>query len=324
MAIDIFSIKPTTISRTLRDKSILLFSKPKMGKTTFAAQSGALILGFEKGVNAIAGAMFQPINKWSDFKQVLRQLEKPEAREMYETVAIDTVSIAWQYCEDFVCSQNAVQKISEIAWGGGYSATKKEFEGALRKIIMLGYGLILIAHSEIRLEEGPNDTTYEIVQPQLPKRAAEICNGIVDLIGYIGNEFDSDGISHRYIYTRETPTIKAGSRFQYLAPKIPFGYKELTNALAEAIEKAGENGAKIVDSAQKEEVEILDFEKLYEEARILWEQLVTIDASNADSILKKIEIIFGRKMKLSEVTEDQVDLLFLVILEMRELVSDKH
>lgn len=320
MAIDIFSIQPTTISRTLRDKSILLFSKPKQGKTTFAAQSGALICGFEKGINAISGAMFQPINKWADFKMVLRQLEKPEGREKYETVAIDTVSIAWQYCEDYICAQNGVQKISDISWGGGYSAAKKEFEGALRKIIMLGYGLILIAHSEIRLEEGPNDTTYEIVQPQLPRRAAEICNGIVDLIGYIGNEFDSDGVSHRYIYTRETPTIKAGSRFQYLAPKIPFGYKELTNALAEAIEKAGENGAKIVDSVGKEDIEILNFDELRNEARTLWEQLVSKDASYADRILKKIEIIFGRKMKLSEITEDQVDLMNLVVLEMRDMV----
>ena len=152
------------------------------------------------------------------------------------------------------------------------------------------------------------------------KRAAEICNGIVDVIGYIGNEFDSDGISHRYIYTRETPTIKAGSRFQYLAPKIPFGYKELTNALAEAIEKAGENGAKIVDTTEKEAIEILDFDKLREEARDLWEKLVTTDASNADRILKKIEIIFGRKMKISEITEDQVDLMNLVVLEMRDML----
>lgn len=295
-------------------------NKLKQGKTTFAAQAGALILGFEKGVNAIAGAMFQPINKWTDLKMVLRQLEKPEARELYETVAIDTVSIAWQYCEDYICSQNAVQKISDISWGGGFSAAKKEFEGVLRKIVMLGYGLILIAHSEVRLEEGPNDTTYEIIQPQLPRRAAEICNGIVDLIGYIGNEFDSDGVSHRYIYTRETPTIKAGSRFQYLAPKIPFGYKELTNALAEAIEKAGENGAKIVDTVEKEEIEILDFDTVFAEARTLWEQLVSKDASNADRILKKIEIIFGRKMKLSEATEDQTDLLQLVVLEMRDML----
>lgn len=152
------------------------------------------------------------------------------------------------------------------------------------------------------------------------KRAAEICNGIVDLIGYIGNEFDSDGFSHRYIYTRETPTIKAGSRFQYLAPKIPFGYKELTNALADAIEKAGENGAKIVDSTEREVLEILDFEALRNEARTLWEQLVTADASNADRILKKIEMIFGRKMKLSEITEDQVDLMNLVVIEMRDML----
>jgi hypothetical protein len=52
-----------------------------------------------------------------DFKLVLRQLEKPEAREMYDTITIDTVGIAWEMCEQYICAQNGVQKIGDIAWG---------------------------------------------------------------------------------------------------------------------------------------------------------------------------------------------------------------
>jgi hypothetical protein len=67
-----------------------------------------LLCAFEKGYNAIAGVKPIDITKWSDFKLVLRQLEKPEARELYDTVTLDTVGVAWEMCEQFVCAQNGV------------------------------------------------------------------------------------------------------------------------------------------------------------------------------------------------------------------------
>lgn len=66
----------------------------KVGKTTFCCQSEkVLVLATEIGTNAQGGAMVQPIQKYSDFKIVLRQLEKPEAKEMFATIAIDTIGI---------------------------------------------------------------------------------------------------------------------------------------------------------------------------------------------------------------------------------------
>lgn len=97
-----------------------------------------LLLGFEHGWNAIAGAKAIDITKWSEFKQVLKQLEQPAAREMYDTITIDTVGLAWQMCEDYICAQNGTQKISDIPWGAGFTACKKEFENCLRKITQLG------------------------------------------------------------------------------------------------------------------------------------------------------------------------------------------
>lgn len=100
MPIDILSIKPSVISRDLRGKYVLLYGKAKSGKTTAACSfPKALLCAFERGYNAIGGVMAQDIIRWSDFKLVLRQLEKPEAREMFETIIIDTVSIAWDLCE---------------------------------------------------------------------------------------------------------------------------------------------------------------------------------------------------------------------------------
>lgn len=307
-------------SEKYRIKSLYV-NKLKSGKTTAATQfPKALLCAFEKGYNAIGGIKPVDINRWSDFKLVLRQLDKPEAREMYETIVIDTVSIAWNLCEEYICAQNGVQKISDVAWGGGYAAAKKEFENTLRRITQMGYGVVLIAHSAIRIEKDVNDNDIEIISPELPKRAYEICNGIVDIIGYIGSEW-TDGEQKRWLYTRETPTLFAGSRFKYINPKIPFGYDELVKAVSDAIEKAEKlDGAIVVDNIEDKFEKSRTFEEVRGEARELWTKLIEKDEANEARVLKKIEMIFGRKMRLSEITEDQTDLFELVVEEMKSLL----
>lgn len=325
MAIDILNIKPSVISRDLRGKYVLLYGKPKSGKTTAATSfPDALLCAFEKGYNAIGGVKPVDITTWPDFKLVLRQLEKPEAKQMYKTIIIDTITIAWDLCEQFVCAQNGVQKLTDIPWGAGHSAAKKEFESSLRKITQMGYGVVLIAHSTSRIEKAADGTELEIISPDLPKRAAEICNGIVDIIGYIGNEY-KDGEYKRWLYTRETPTLFAGSRFKYLAPKIEFGYKQLVDAISEAIDEAERHGATVVDKLEVVQHSGPDYNALMKEAKELWTKLVhpedNGDEEMARTILKKIELNFGRPMKISEITEDQVTILELIVIEMRELAA---
>lgn len=327
--IDILNLQPTTISRDLKGKYVLIYSLPKMGKTTLAcAFPKNLLLAFERGYNNISGAKAIDVTKWADFKLILRQLEKPEAKAMYDTITIDTVSIAWDLCEQFICSQNGVQNIGDIPWGQGYSQLTKEFENCLRKITMLGYGLVLIAHVAIR-KEVVDGNELEFYSPALNKRCYPVCNRIVDIIGYINQEWDEEGNSHRYLYTRQTPRVIAGSRYKYLAPKIDFGYQQLVDAIGEAIDKQEKlDGAKIVDKQEIKQTEELNYNSIKQEAADLWQKMVGDGQTEkqqemAKRILKRVEMIFGRPIKLSEITEDQVDLFNLVILEMKELFSQQ-
>ena len=323
MAIDLLNLQPTVISRDLKGKYILIYGKPKTGKTTLASKFPKnLLLAFEKGYNAIDNIYVQDINNWSEFKQVLRQLKKPEVQEAYHTITIDTTTIAYEMCEQYICQQNGVQSISEIPWGGGYAATKKEFESCLRQITMMGYGLVLISHIETRKEKTTDDSEIEILAPSMPKRCYEVVNQIVDIIGYIATEWDDVGNSERYLYTRQTPTVMAGSRFKYLAPKIVLGYDQLVEAINNAIDKQRDiDGAKVVDKSDAPVHEELDFDKIRDEASVLWGNLVGKDPTNADKILKKVEMIFGRKIKLSEITEDQKELFNLVLLDMKDMAE---
>ncbi len=325
MAIDILNIQPSVISRDLKGKFVCIYSLPKVGKTSMACQFPKnLLLGFEHGWNAIGGVKAIDVTKWADFKLILRQLEKPEAKAMYDTITIDTIGIAWDACEQYICAQNGVQKIADIPWGGGYSACKKEFESCLRKITQLGYGLVIIAHVERRIEKRADDSEVEILGPAIPKRAYEIVNQLVDIIGYIDVSWDEEGNTERWLYTRKTPTVMAGSRFKYLAPKIKFGYQELVDAIAEAIEKSEKiDGAKVVDKQENIIEETLSFNEVRNEAMELWNKLIELDPENSKIILKKVEMVFGRVMKLSEITEDQVDLFNLVVLDMRDLLKEQ-
>ena len=101
-SIDIFSVQPHQVSRDLRGYSVFFYGEPKSGKTTTAAKfPSSLLLAFEKGYSAIPGVMAQPINSWSEFRQVLRQLKSEAAKAAYATIIIDTADIAYDYVSKY-------------------------------------------------------------------------------------------------------------------------------------------------------------------------------------------------------------------------------
>lgn len=327
--IDIFSLQPSVIDKSLRGKYLLLYGKPKCGKTSFAVQAPrALVCAFELGVNALAGTKYVPILKWSDFRKVLMQLRKPEAKEMYDTIVVDTVSLAYDLCEKFIIQRECVSTIKDIPFGGGYTMVSNEFQETLREITMLGFGLILICHSK-EVATGLTDSEGNAImsiQPSLTKRPMEICNALCDIIGCINTEFE-DGKAVRYLYTRQTPTIFAGSRYKYLQPKIKFGYNELVEAIADAIDQAEKlDGATVVEQTQKRQVKDRPFNEIMEEAKNIWVQFLSQATTEEEKdqrlhIMKDIvRRIFGNEdFKLSNAVTSQADLIELFIDEMKNL-----
>ena len=329
--IDIFSLEPSKISRDLKGKFLLIYGLPKVGKSTFGSQlPRSLFLNFEQGTNALAGIRSVPILRWSDFKKVLSQLRKAQAREMYDTVVVDTVSIAWQLCEKYICQREGVDTIRDIPWGQGWGMLRNEFSECWREITLLGFGILFIAHSkdkptEMRDEDGEAITA---VAPDLPNQCYTIVNSIVDIIGYLQVQMNNDGTSERFLYTRSTPTIFAGSRYQYLAPKIKFGYQELVDAIGDAIDMAVEkDGAEVTDSTQIAQIKARPFNEVMEEAKAIWQAYVANVEDEetreqhfniAHDIIKRV---FGSEsFKLSQAVPSQSDLVELFIDEMKEVM----
>lgn len=328
--IDIFSLEPSKISRDLKGKFLLIYGQPKTGKSTFGSQlPRSLFMNFEQGTNALAGIRSVPILRWTDAKKVLTQLRKPQAKEMYDSIVVDTASIAWQLCERYICSRENVDSIRDVPWGQGWNMLKTEFSEFWREITLLGFGILFIAHSKDKPTEMQNEDGEAItaVCPDLPNQCYAIINSIVDIIGYLQVQMNPDGTSERYLYTRSTPYVFAGSRYQYLAPKIKFGYQELVNAIGEAIDKAVElDGAQVTDHTEIAQIKDRPFSEVMAEAKEIWIKYLELGGEeNKDQhlmIMKDIiKRVFGSEdFKLSQAVPSQSSLVEYFIDEMKQLM----
>ena len=323
-AIDILNIQPNKVNATLNGRFLLVYGKNKIGKTTFCTKQlpKPLLCAFEKGYAAIPGIKAIDIQKWTQFKQVVKQLDTPAAKEMYETVIIDTVDIMASLCESYICQQSGVTSLSDVPFGKLYNEYSKELTTILRKITMMGYGLAFIAQEDIKIVKNDKGEEIEKLQPMLDKRALKVVNALVDFILYIGSEWDENGNNVRYFYTRNTPFITAGSRFGEMAPKIPFSYDALIDEVQKAMEKnTAENPSLLID----EKIEYKDepkrsFKETMQEAGEIWAQFPNTQEWK-DKKTAIVQEYFGQPIKLSTAVESQQDLVESVIEDLKNLLS---
>jgi hypothetical protein len=325
MAIDLLNIQPTVVSRDLKGKLVLFYGDPKSGKTTTATKfPKSLLLAFEKGYNALNNVMAQPINKWSEFKQVLKQLKDSNVQSRFETIIVDTVDIAWDLCEKYVLQREGVEKIGDIPFGAGYSMVEKEFDESLRSIPLLDYGLVMISHAEDKEFKDENGQSYQKIVPTIPKRPRKVVTRMVDIIAYSRTVEDEEGNNTVNLYMRGTTRFEAGSRWKHTPSVIPFEYKALTNAIAEAIEKQAEEDGiqatnKHINLYQEEKV---SFDDLMTDVTGVINELVNLDEENNPAKISKIiEKHLGKGRKLAEVDEEQTQMVVLILDDLRDLLK---
>ena len=306
----------------------------KTGKTTTAAKfDKALLLAFETGFLAIEGCMAQPINKWSEFKQVLKQLKDERAHEVYSNIIVDTADIAYDLCEKYICNQAGVSAINEIPYGQGWGRAAKEFDEALRSIPQMGYGLVLISHSQDKVfKDEQTGEEYNQIVPTLGNKPRLIVDRMSDIIGYARPVEDEDGSTHTVLYMRGTPRFIAGSRFKYTPDKIDFTYDNLVDAIGEAIDKQAEesNGKFVTDertTAYDVEPEC-DFDELMTEFKTLVGQIqknVTKEEFKnkwAPKITEVTEKYLGVGKKVNDCTAKQCEQIVLIVDDLKTIVGE--
>ena len=341
-SIDIFNVKPHQVSRDMRGYSVFMYGGWKTGKTTTAVKFPKhFLLAFEKGYSAIPGAMAQPINSWSEFRQVLRQLKDDKAKEMFETIIVDTADIAYDYCTKYICANNDAQSVSDIPFGKGYGLIEKEFDECLRQIVQMGYGLVVISHETDKTFTNENGTQFNKIVPTLDKRANNVLARMCDIIGYTRSVTLDDGTETIKMFMRGTSRYEAGSRFKYTPDYIDLSYDNLVAAINDAIDKQmAEEGKEYFtetrDNLYVDTTSKLDFDELVTQFNTIIANIPgSADAAGTTEEGKKFaeywipriteitDKYLGKGKKVNQCSREQVEALDLIVDDLKELTKYK-
>ena len=340
--INLLDIVPHQVSNDLRGYSVFFYGEPKSGKTTIATKFPRhLLLAFEKGYNAIPGAMAQPINSWAEFKKVLKQLPDPKVKEKFETIIVDTADIAYDLCEKYICANAkrsdggfGVDSIGDIPFGKGYTMVAKEFDESLRSIVQMGYGLVLISHAVDKTFTDETGKEFNQIVPTLGSKPRNIVSRMCDIIGYSRAIQNEDGTTTTKLFMRGTPRYIAGSRFKYTPDYIDFTYNDLVKAIGDAIDKQmQEDGAEFFTDERTnvyaEVTQELDFDELV----ATFNNIVNSIIENNDEekfqnywqprIIQITEKYLGKGQKVNQCSREQTEALDLIVTDLKELVQTK-
>jgi hypothetical protein len=226
---------PTKKRKAVLDtpKRMILFSKPKVGKTTIVSQlENCLILDFEDGTLAI-DALSYPIKKISDVVKVCKAIVA--ANNPYDYICIDTASaleeMAIPVAEQRFANSPEGEKwfledengklhpkslkakygnVMNLPYGKGYTLVADVFNDVLNRLEKVAPKIILLAHSTYATlnKEGVEFTSLDI---QMSKKCKFAATFKADAIGYIYREGKQN-----FINFTASEDVGAGGRHRYL------------------------------------------------------------------------------------------------------------
>ncbi len=329
MANPLLELQPNKVSRDIGSYVIYIYGEPKCGKSRFAAEfPDALFLASEPTQRAIPGIKIQDVTSWAEFKKMIRYLDDKGVKEKYKTIILDTIDLYAVFAERYICDQACVEDLKDIPYGAGYGRVEREFEQAIRKILNMQYGLVLISHvtqSTFTREDG---SEYNKMTPAVSsKRCKAVAENFADIYGFIHT------VNGSRILTLRAPdgSISGGNHFKHLVPEVPLSYEALAKAVADAIDKDEEeigNSDFFTDERiklpQKPEY---DFDELMTEFKSIVGQIQKNVSKEefkntwAHKITEITDKYLGVGKKVNDCTAQQSEHLALIVEELTELVG---
>ncbi|MCY7933925.1 MULTISPECIES: ATP-binding protein [Bacillus] len=323
MAIDIFNPQVSVVAKGLEGKVITIYGSNNLGKTKQSTRmKKPLYLPFEKGLNAIAGVQFMPINSWADFKKVNKQLTKnaEKAKEMYQTIIVDEVDAFAKYATRYVCEQYDVERIKDGNDGFGlWKEYETEVWEEINKLIGVGFTVIFIAHAA--------EDKKGKVHPKGDKRVLAPVIDNSDIVLYLSsNGVDEDRkVIKSSAWLAETEEHFARSRFDYIDTYLPeFTAENLEKAIIEAVERQ-EQAEGIVavtyeEQKQNNASEELDFNSLMDQIKEIGMKL------NEEGRLEEVNEItekhLGKGVKVTECSRKQVGVMSVILDDLKDLLAE--
>ena len=299
----------------------------KSGKTTLFYElakteyvgglNKALLLAFEEGYKALRGIHALSIKDWSTFKQAVKQLCEQPKKHTYEWIGLDTLDYLYDYATEYVVRReriarknNKIKQIGDIPYGQGYALVSDEVDAQIKQLQNAGFGLFAISHDKEKKIELKDGTSYDKTTLTLPNRAKDLFVNMADFIAYISIEKEVKGKNveeERWIYFRSDGDIEAGSRFENIVDKVPYGADNFIKAFEDAVLSAYDGDEDSLIEARKKQAEEAVQKEQKEIEKQVKEDLEDISVEDDEySKMKREELIELVKSQVSKMNQDQI------------------
>jgi len=207
---------PVTNPSKLR---VTIMGQPKSGKSSFAVQNPkAIVMDTDNEGTQFLKCFRVSVTDWVTFGQALAELAKPENKDRFDTIVIDTVDMLWQRCREYVCNKNGVNHESEDkGFGRLWDLVRAEFMRAMAFISKNGWGVWLITHT-VQKEVKVQGIKRQVTTTTLPANAARVVMAMSDVITYL--DVNEDGT--RTLCVKAEDTLECGDRTGHLKENIRF------------------------------------------------------------------------------------------------------
>lgn len=182
---------------------LILFGKPKSGKTTLASMlENNLIIDLEGGSEFLSALSIQArnVNELGEIATLIRTKNTETGKKYYKYITIDNATRLEEMCLSYACqlyNQTPMGKsfrgdVRTLPNGGGYLYLRQ----AVRKVIdmfrELSDHLILIGHTKDRM---------------INKEGEELTEMALDLVGKLGDIVCGEADAVGYVYRKKNETI---------------------------------------------------------------------------------------------------------------------
>ena len=319
MAINLLALEPHKVSRDLSGYITYIYGAPKCGKTTLASQmEKPLLLAFEPGYHALPGVIAQDVTSWAEMKQVYRQLKSPEVQATFRSIIVDTIDIAADRCKKYICNQNGIEDLGDLGYGKGWTKFKEEFNEVFRGLTQLGYAVFFIGHDKPEMIDNPDGTKTQKIRPTLSNSTKTVIAGMADIYGYAHQK--TAGEMSVLTLRDSSGLIECGCRFKYMPTEIVMPYRNLVDALNEAIDKeAAETSGQFVTNERivAPTAATYDYDALMAEFQEVVGQLMSKGTTNGPKITTIVERYLGKGKKVSDTTAEQAEFISLILSDIK-------
>lgn len=341
--INLMQLEPVKVSTDLSSYTSFLYGTEKIGKTTFLHNlygERVLFIATEKRHKALAGAYVVYVSSWTEYMNIMSQLNNPSLKEKFDVIAIDTIENLFDMLEKYVKAIYGVAEMGSVEWGKDWTKEKELWKDGLKMIEQMGYTPAFIGHAikkidkipltaalkngavieekDVKTDKKTNEKYIEVERqiPDLKPRAMADINKMVDNIIFTEMNVNENGEQQRVMHLRENMYWKAGCTFENVPATIPLDAEIFKQTILDSINQIPEEfkTAEVAEQYSDNQLN-LNFDELMEEAK----QLAT-DIANGGKLVLLTQIAdecFGFGNKLTEATPSQVEPLYTAVLKLR-------